>query len=199
MNLFESVKHSITTRQAAEAFGLSVNRNGMTLCPFHQDTRPSLLLDKRYYCFGCHATGDVIDFTARLHGISSAAAAKKLAELFGEFSETVSCSHSKADSNMEPFCLGILRRYLRLLRIWRLRYEPQQPGEPLHDRFVESCRMTAMVDHLLDELLDADSGKRKWTVDILTKDDLIYDLNTYVIRKEQEEMGLARKEELLCA
>lgn len=83
MNLFEIVKQTVSSRQAAESFGLSVSRNGMALCPFHEDSSPSLLLDERYYCFGCHATGDVIDFTARLLGIGKQEAAKKLAENFG--------------------------------------------------------------------------------------------------------------------
>ncbi len=35
MNVFEAVKQSVTTRQAAEAYGIRVNRNGMCVCPFH--------------------------------------------------------------------------------------------------------------------------------------------------------------------
>ena len=69
MNLFESVKAAVTVRQAAEHYGLEVGRNGMTRCPFHDDRHPSLKLNESYfYCFGCGATGDVIDFVARLFG-----------------------------------------------------------------------------------------------------------------------------------
>ena len=78
MHLFEAVKQSVTTRQAAERYGLNVNRNGMAVCPFHRDRHPSMKVDRRYYCFGCGATGDVIDFVSLLHGIkrlSSAPAA----------------------------------------------------------------------------------------------------------------------------
>ena len=52
MNFFESVKQAVTTKQAAEAYGLEVDRHGMALCPFHGDHHPSLKLDERYYCFG---------------------------------------------------------------------------------------------------------------------------------------------------
>ena len=83
MTLFESVKQAVTTRQAAERYGLEVNRSGMAIRPFHEDHNPSLLLDQRFYCFGCHATGDVIDFTARLFGLSLYHAAQKLAADFG--------------------------------------------------------------------------------------------------------------------
>ena len=35
MNVFEAVKQSVTTRQAAEHYGIHVGRNGMACCPFH--------------------------------------------------------------------------------------------------------------------------------------------------------------------
>ena len=82
MHLFEAVKQSVTTRQAAERYGLNVNRNGMAVCPFHRDRHPSMKVDRRYYCFGCGATGDVIDFVSRLHGISAKEAALMLAQDF---------------------------------------------------------------------------------------------------------------------
>ena len=72
MTIYETVKAAVTVRQAAEHYGLKVNRNGMTCCPFHQDRHPSMkLYEDHFYCFGCGATGDVIDFTARLFGIST--------------------------------------------------------------------------------------------------------------------------------
>ena len=69
MNVFEAVKQSVTTKQAAEHYGIHVNRNGMACCPFHNDKIPSMKLDRRYHCFGCGADGDVIDFTAALYGL----------------------------------------------------------------------------------------------------------------------------------
>ena len=64
MNQFETIKAAVTPRQVAEHYRLRVLRNGMTCCPFHEDRHPSMKLNEDYfYCFGCHATGDVIDFT----------------------------------------------------------------------------------------------------------------------------------------
>ena len=84
MNLFELVKESVTMKQAAEHYGCKVNRGDMICCPFHDDRHPSMKLNRDYfYCFGCGATGDVIDFVARLFGLSSYEAAKKLAYDFG--------------------------------------------------------------------------------------------------------------------
>ena len=44
MNVFEAVKQSVTTRQAAEHYGIHVGRNGMACCPFHHDKTPSMKL-----------------------------------------------------------------------------------------------------------------------------------------------------------
>ena len=52
MNVFEAVKQSVTTRQAASYYGIRVGRNGMACCPFHNDRTPSMKVDSRYYCFG---------------------------------------------------------------------------------------------------------------------------------------------------
>ena len=84
MNLFETVKSAVTVKQAAEYYGCKVNRGDMICCPFHDDRHPSMKLNRDYfYCFGCGAPGDVIDFVARLFGLSSYEAAKKLAYDFG--------------------------------------------------------------------------------------------------------------------
>lgn len=84
MNLFKLVKESVTVKQAAALYGLPVTSTWMTRCPFHEDHTPSMKLnDTHYYCFGCGATGDVIDLTARLFDLSSFQAARKLAQDFG--------------------------------------------------------------------------------------------------------------------
>ena len=42
MNVFEAVKQNLTTRQAAELYGIQVSRHGMAVCPFHNDKNPSM-------------------------------------------------------------------------------------------------------------------------------------------------------------
>ena len=82
MNVFEAVKQSVTTRQAAEHYGIRVGRNGMCVCPFHDDKNPSMKVDRRFHCFGCQADGDVIDFVSRLENVSPKEAALMLAQDF---------------------------------------------------------------------------------------------------------------------
>ena len=78
MTIYENIKAAISVKQAAEHYGLKVNRNGMACCPFHNDRHPSMKLNEDYFfCFGCGAKGDVIDFVAKLFDLSSYEAAQK--------------------------------------------------------------------------------------------------------------------------
>ncbi len=55
-------------------------------CPFHKESDASFTVspDKGiFYCFGCHATGDVIAFIAKAENIGPLDAAKQLAEAHG--------------------------------------------------------------------------------------------------------------------
>lgn len=55
-------------------------------CPFHEETSASFHVDDRrgfYYCFGCHAKGDVISFVREKRGIGFLQAVRQLAFLCG--------------------------------------------------------------------------------------------------------------------
>ena len=129
MNVFEAVKQSVTTRQAAEHYGIHVGRNGMACCPFHNDKTPSMKLDRRYHCFGCGADGDVIDFAAALYGLAKKEAAVQLANDFGLSYEDwkppgkAKKPKPRQKSPEEQFqeaknrCSRILADYLHLLQI----------------------------------------------------------------------------------
>ena len=57
MNVFEAVKGKVTTRQAAEMYGIRVNRHGMAVCPFHNDRNPSMKVQLILFpdCSDCRA------------------------------------------------------------------------------------------------------------------------------------------------
>ena len=152
---YAHIKQSITTRQAAESFGIPVNSRGMAVCPFHDDHNPSMKVDDNFYCFGCGATGDVITFTSRLFGISPASAARKLAMDFGisieETSEYPALPKSQAQKDFENWChfaSETLRHYNQLLFEWKF-LAPAQPGEDFHFLFVEALQHSARVKYLL--------------------------------------------------
>ena len=193
--MFESIKAAVTARQAAESFGLTVNRSGMAACPFHEDHTPSLKLVQRYYCFGCGATGDVIDFTARLLGISNHDAAQALAERFGinPESQTVITSKIKPAASLhtlEQRCLFALVQYEKLLRSWKKQYAPQAPEVSLHEKFVEGCLRESFIVHLIDEMMDADPWRRKQVVELLSEDDRLNRLQNHVLQKQEEELKM---------
>ena len=152
---YAKIKQSVTTRQAAESYGIHVDSHGMAVCPFHDDCRPSMKVDETFYCFGCGATGDVITFTSRLFGIAPASAARKLAMDFGismdeEFEYPV-LPKSRAQLEFEAWvheALVTLRRYNQLLYEWKF-LAPANPGEDFHFLFVEALQNSARVKYLL--------------------------------------------------
>ena len=169
MTLFETVKHSVTVKQAAEHYGFEVNRGDMICCPFHDDRHPSMKLNRDYfYCFGCGATGDVIDFVARLFGLSSYEAAKKLAYDFGIDPDKPPAAAAlkktypleRAFRNDEMYCQQVLCNYLHLLEHWKTEYVPQSPEDDLDGRFMETCQMIEYVNYLLDILMFAELEQR---------------------------------------
>ncbi len=55
-------------------------------CPFHHEKTPSFHADDRrgrYYCFGCHAKGDIFTFLVEKEGLSFPEAVERLAEEAG--------------------------------------------------------------------------------------------------------------------
>lgn len=55
------------------------------LCCFHEEKTPSLTITPSkglYYCFGCHATGDIVSFYRESYGMSTSEAIDELAESF---------------------------------------------------------------------------------------------------------------------
>ena len=194
MSTYARIKQTVTTRQAAERYGLSVNRSGMTRCPFHEDHHPSMKVDDRFYCFGCGTSGDVIDFTAKLFGISLKDAATKLAADFGidprppEQSKIHNC-HAEPPRDRERLCICVLREYFRYLRIWQLRYRPEKPGDHIHPRFAEAMQSLPTVNYLLDCLLGNDLLLAKETAETLCQEGHLQRLSEYlktITEKERE-------------
>ena len=196
MNVFEAVKQNVTTRQAAELYGIPVSRNGMAVCPFHNDKNPSMKLNEDYfYCFGCGATGDVIDLVAKLFNLSSYDAAKKLAYDFGIDPDKPPAAAAlrkpkyplaKAFQNETLHCQRILYDYLHLLEHWKMQYAPKTPEDTVDDRFVEACQMLDYIEDLTDILTFAELEGRVKTVDMLQKNGMINRLEERLKRTEKE-------------
>lgn len=171
-NVFETVKQSVTVREAAERYGIEVRRNGMACCPFHDDKNPSMKVDQRFHCFGCGADGDVIDFTAKLFDLSPKEAAEKLAQDFGLIYDSQAPPrrrYVRQKTETQKFredrqrCYRVLSDYYYLLKKWETDHSPRTPEEEPHPRFMEAIRKKDYVGYLLDFFLeDAPDEQRLW-------------------------------------
>ena len=204
MTIYETIKAAISVKQAAEHYGLKVSRNGMACCPFHNDRHPSLKLNKDYFfCFGCGATGDVIDFAARLFDLSSYEAAQKLASDFGIDPKppTAAAMVKPKQPRIRQFredemmCFRVLTDYLHLLEDWKVRYAPKTPDDALDDRFVEACHMIDYIEYLADILTVGDLEERVAVVDELMKNGKITFLQDYTTRKKKEDVRYERRKD----
>lgn len=172
-NLFETVKQSITVREAAEMYGIEVRRNGMACCPFHDDKNPSMKLNEDYfYCFSCGATGDVIDLTARFYNLSPKEAAEKLAQDFGLAYDSQAPPrrrYVRQKTEAQKFredrqrCYRVLSDYYYLLKKWETDHSPRTPEEEPHPRFVEAIQRKTYVEYLLDLFLyESEEEQKAW-------------------------------------
>ena len=172
MNVFEAVKDNVTTRQAAENYGIRVGRNGMAICPFHDDKNPSMKVDKRFHCFGCQEDGDVIDFTSKLFGLPVRAVAVKLAEDFsisydakGHDPPVRKLVKRKISEELrlrqaESRCYRVLSDYYHLLGRWRENYAPRPEDLQWNPFFVEALQKQDYIGYLLDILLSGTTEEK---------------------------------------
>jgi len=171
-NVFEVVKQSVSTREAAAFYGIEVKRNGMACCPFHDDKNPSMKVDQRFHCFGCGADGDVIDFTAKLFDLSPKEAAEKLAQDFGLIYDSQAPPrrrYVRQKTEAQKFredrqrCYRVLSDYYYLLKKWEADRSPKTPEEEPHPRFVEAIQKKTYVEYLLDLFLyESEEEQKAW-------------------------------------
>ena len=89
---FKHVRAHANIGTVIAAYGIELQKDGSKpdqmkgLCPFHEDTKPSLKVntDKNVYkCFACNAGGNVLDFVKEIEGIELRPAAQKVADICG--------------------------------------------------------------------------------------------------------------------
>lgn len=211
MSIFQTIKENITPRQAAERYGLSVNNKGMTHCPFHEDDSPSLKLNEDYfYCFGCHAHGDVTNLVAKLLDLSQYRAAQRLAEDFGldprpptQARQSVPAFKQKLErqrqiQRKELFCISTLDAYLDLMELWKKQYVPKAPEEPWDERYQEACQMMDTILYLRNCITAAAPEQKEEVLTDLMRNGAMESLKAYVDRR-REESTVEQAEAARCA
>jgi DNA primase len=80
----EAIKRDVDLVPLVEAKGIELKKNGKSyfgLCPFHDDTNPSLSINPTknlWQCFGCGAGGDVIRFVELIDKVTFPEAVSQL-------------------------------------------------------------------------------------------------------------------------
>ena len=200
MNVFATVKTSINTREAAERYGVEVNRHGKALCPFHNDRNPSLFVDDdHYHCFACGEHGDVIDFTAKLYGLTLYDAAKKLAYDFGITQDKAMQEKLNRKSEAqrlrenEKLCFSTLMEYMKLLQTWMVVCAPRTPEDDVDSRFTEACHWLSYVEYLVDTLIGGVFYERNDVIDMMLTDGKLQKLQAY-LKKHRKERSYEQEE-----
>lgn len=194
MDLFTQVKMAVSVKEAAEYYGLEVKRGSMVCCPFHNDRTPSMKLNEDYfYCFGCGASGDVIDLAARLFGLSSSDAVKKLAADFGITGQKPSIlaklQREKSQAEAERQSFRVLGDYLRILQDWKEHCAPQSSEDGNDPRYAEGCHMLERIGNMLDILAFGTPQERAEVVADLQKDDRLARMEARNRQLREDEHG----------
>ncbi len=105
----DSIKQRNPIEEVVAGHGVALRRSGTHLmgpCPFHQDEHPSLVVypeTRSFYCFGCGASGDVIDFVRRAEGLSFVDALERLGgHRDGRTSLAGQAAHTSNPLNRDP-------------------------------------------------------------------------------------------------
>lgn len=158
-NIFGKVKQAVSVSQAAQHYGIRADHSGKCCCLFHQDKHPSMKLnDDYYYCFGCHASGDVISLTAKLFDLNQKEAAEKLAADFGlKPSEALQQTAAqkaamRSEKDEREHALVVLNETISILRWWKEDYAPKHPEEEFNENFVDACKYLEFYQYLSDIL-----------------------------------------------
>ena len=155
----------LNIREVARDYGIAVNAQGKALCPFHNDTHPSLSFKNDYFtCFSCGMKGDVFTLVQQLTGVLKPIEALKL--LNGQYnlgmnldkliSREVATRYKKEAATIKSFeqwvCIADerLHEHYRQLQKSILALEPKLADDPWHPRFCEALRRLALIEASLD-------------------------------------------------
>ena len=165
MTDFAGIRQLVNIRQAAEMYGLEVNRFGTARCVFHGDNNPSMkIYDDHFHCYACGAHGDVTDLTAQMFGLSKTEAAEKLCADFGISSTrsppAVRQKQELTNREKAQLALDILTDYIVMLRYFREHYAPFSFDTELSPEFIESLHNLEYAEYLWNEWFDSNEDER---------------------------------------
>jgi len=142
MDIADAIKRALSMDAVARYYGYQPNRAGNILCPFHSERTPSLKIynepGRGFCCYGCNASGSVIDFVMMLLGIPYSAAVVRL-----------NADFHLGLSNERPNPREVRERNARLRDAARIRrtFEAEYMRSPQTFRYSELCRPRQLPSH----------------------------------------------------
>lgn len=117
MNLFSFIKQHISILDVVNEY-VTLKRAGgyhKGTCPFHHEKTASFTVspDKQiFYCFGCHLSGDVISFIAKIENCSQKDAAQLLAEKYSlELPNNLSFEHTEKHTENKNHYFAVCKAF----------------------------------------------------------------------------------------
>ena len=173
MNFADEIKQSVSMIEILQHYGIETDRSNFCRCPFHQERSASFKAysgSRGFYCYGCHASGSVIDFVMQYFSIPFGDAIKKINEDFslglpiGEkldrrkqlemnrqaFMRKRAVDAEKAEQErLENAYWSAFDEWKRLDTNKR-KYAPETPVEPLYPLFVEALKNISGAEYRLE-------------------------------------------------
>ena len=155
----DRIKAALDIEKVVSFYGYEPNRQGFLSCPFHSEKTASCKIypkSNSFYCFGCGAGGDIIDFVRLLYGLDFRQACVRLEADFGLVGVSDSASPELSEKakkrNAEKAEYKALKerfaRYRQIIRDNR----PKAVGEPLSPEFNEAIKELPHIEYRLREL-----------------------------------------------
>ena len=137
-------------------------------CPFHSEKTPSFRVDaekKMYYCFGCHAGGDVVKFVMEMEKLSYPEALTQLAQQSGipvRYEDGVKPDFIKQDNKIEQY----IELYERTASMFHYLLMETDSGK----KALEYIKKRGLTDETLKKFkLGYAPADRKWLKQFLLK------------------------------
>ena len=155
----EHIKAALDIDRVVSFYGYEPNRQGFLSCPFHSEKTASCKIypkSNSFYCFGCGAGGDVINFVRLLYGLDFRQACVRLEADFGLVGVTDSASpelseRAKKRNAEKAEYKALKERFVQYSQIIR-DSKPKAQGEPLSPEFNEAIKELPHIEYRLREL-----------------------------------------------
>lgn len=178
MNLSSEIKKRVSCVDACQQYGIDLNSHGFARCPFHSEKTASFKAypgARGFHCFGCGASGSVIDLVMKLFDCSVGDACKRLSDDFrlglireGNLSNSERIAQNREawerrrrEREIEAQHEALISEFnaaitnLRLAQMLLTATEPTDPDADFDDYFAIAIRETELARYRADMALEA--------------------------------------------